>query len=358
MKRIVAVFLCVIMGICAFPGCEKSDNKAKKIAMITDYSTVDEDAFYLTIWNSMEEVATSYNIPYSKYCTSDETFHARKEAIVQAIDDGATLVILPSSTYAEVLLEVQKEYPEVKFFGIDIGEDEFLGTPTDNTYTCAFKEEQAGFLAGYAAVYEGYTKLGFLGGVALPSVTRFGYGYVQGADRAAQDLKVPIEIKYSYGGQFYGDMRITNQMRDWYMTGTEVVFSCGGPIYTSVLEAALEHNGMMIGVDVDQRPDGANYKYNPFITSATKGLTKITTGIVTHYAEGTWKKVGGKVQSLGLAEGDYVGLPTEKSSWTFNKFSHYTYYEVCDKIKDGKWIVSSNIQSFPIVSGYTTIITQ
>lgn len=358
MKRIVAVFMCVIMFTCVFSGCGGSDNKAKKIAMITDYSTVDEDAFYLTIWEAMEEVAVSHNIPYSKYHTSDETFHARKESIVQAINDGATLVILPSSTFAEVLVEVQKEYPDVNFFGIDIGESELVSAPAANTYTCAFKEEQAGFLAGYAAVYEGYTRLGFLGGVSLPSVTRFGYGYVQGADRAAQDLQIPIEIKYSYGGQFYGDMRITNQMRDWYMTGTEIVFACGGPIYTSVLEAALEYNGLIIGVDVDQRADGANYQYNPFVTSAIKDLTKITTEVVTHYAEGTWKKIGGKVQNLGLAEGDYVGIPTEKSSWAFNKFTHFAYYEACDKIKEGKWNVSSSIQSFPIVSGYTTIIMQ
>lgn len=358
MKRIVAIFMCVIMFTCIFSGCGSSDNKDKKIAMITDYSTVEEDSFYYTIWKAMEEVAVSHNIEYSKYNTSDETFHARKESIVQAIDDGATLIILPSSTFAEVLVEVQKEYPDVKFFGIDIGESEFVGTPSDNTYTCAFKEEQAGFLAGYAAVYEGYTKLGFLGGVNLPSITRFGYGYVQGADRAAQDLQIPIEIKYSYGGQFYGDMRITNQMRDWYRTGTEIVFSCGGPIYTSVLEAALEYNGMIIGVDVDQRADGANYKYNPFLTSAVKSLAKITKEIVTHYAEGTWKKVGGKVQSLGLAEGDYVGLPTTKSTWVFNKFTHFIYNDTCNKIKEGKIVISSGVQNFPFVSGYTTIIRQ
>ncbi len=359
MKRIVAILMCVIMSVCIFSGCSSGNkNTNKSIAMITDYSTVDEDKFYLTIWQAMEAVATEYGIPYSKYNTSDETFHARKEAVDQAVADGAGLIILPSSTFAEVLAQAQLEYPEVKFFGIDIGESDLLEELTDNTYTCAFKEEQAGFLAGYAAVYEGYRRLGFLGGVQLPSVMRFGYGYIQGADMAAKDLEVPIEIKYSYGGQFYGDMRITNQMRAWYTTGTEVVFACGGPIYTSVLEAALESNGMIIGVDIDQTEDGANYKYNPFLTSAIKELEEITTEIVTYYAEDNWKKVGGTVQSLGLEQGEYVGIPTEKSAWKFKKFTHFEYYEACNNIKDGIWTVSSNTQSVPIVSKYTTIIMQ
>lgn len=357
MKKIVAMFMCVIMCGCIFSGCRGGGNiTGKSIAMITDYSTVDEDKFYLTIWNAMKKVADEHNVSYSKYTTSDETFHARKEAVDKAVADGAGMIILPSSTFAEVLAEAQKEYPEVKFFGIDIGEDELLEKPADNTYTCAFKEEQAGFLAGYAAVYEGYTKLGFLGGVQLPSIMRFGYGYIQGADMAAVDLQVPIEIKYSYGGQFYGDIRITNQMRDWYTDGTEIVFACGGPIYTSVLDAALESNGMIIGVDVDQNEDGANYQYNPFLTSAIKGLSEITSEVVTHYVEDTWQTIGGNVESLGLEQGDYVGLPAEGATWRFKKFTHSLYDEVCSNIKDKKIVVSSDIQNFPEVSDYTTII--
>ena len=149
-----------------------------------------------------------------------------------------------------------------------------------NCYCITFKEEQAGYLAGYAIAKDGKTKLGFLGGMAVPAVIRYGYGFVQGADAAAQELGANIDINYFYGGQFYGDANITSRMEGWYSNGTQVVFACGGGIYTSAVEAALKNNGYVIGVDVDQNYIGANgvadgtYAYNPFITSAMKGLSE------------------------------------------------------------------------------------
>ena len=177
-----------------------------------------------------------------------------------------------------------------------------------------FHEEQAGYLAGYAAVKEGYTKLGYLGGMAVPAVQRYGYGYIQGINDAAEEMGVDVEIKYTYGGQFFGDATITAKMEGWYSEGTEVVFACGGGIYTSAVEAANKYEGKVIGVDVDQS------NIDPcIITSAMKGLYNATYEALDTYFTGNWDTIGGTLSSLSLTDGDYVGLPTD--TWSMKNFT-------------------------------------
>ena len=119
---------------------------------------------------------------------------------------------------------------------------------TDNTYLAMYQEQIPGYLAGYAAVRLGYRNLGFLGGQAVPGVMRFGYGYLQGIDEAAKELGITdkVSVQYAYGGQFYGSTEITAAMDTWYSRGTEVVFACGGGIFTSAAEAAAKTGGSLL----------------------------------------------------------------------------------------------------------------
>ena len=223
-----------------------------------------------------------------------------------------------------------------------------------------FGEEQAGYLAGYAAVKDGYTKLGFLGGMAVPAVQRFGYGFVQGANAAAVELGTPVEIKYTYGGQFFGDANITAKMEGWYSTGTEIVFASGGGIYSSAVEAALAHKAYVIGVDVDQyycteaknavETDG----YNPFVTSAMKGLQAATEAALDKFFKGEWADLGGKVETLKLEKGDYVGLPTGEESWGFKTFTVDEYTKLVEAIRAGEVVVSDALEA-PAVDANVTV---
>ena len=194
-------------------------------------------------------------------------------------------------------------------------------------FCVTFKEEEAGYLAGYAAVKDGFTKLGFLGGMAVPAVIRYGYGYVQGADAAAQELGINVQMNYYYGGQFYGDEKITAKMDGWYDGGTEVVFACGGGIWTSAAEAADKHDGKL---------ESGKYKANPFVTSAMKGLgAAVKNGLDTVNA-GDWSTIAGTNGNFGLEEGDYVGLPTDEASWNFSTFTLDEYNTVLEKIRNGE----------------------
>ena len=336
--------------------------KTVKVALTCDTGTIDDESFNQACWTAVSGYMgddCQYYIPEAD--ASDED---RETMIRQAVNDGADVIVCVGYLYGASLAWAADQYPDVKFIAIDVTQGD-IGTDAipANCYCITFKEEQAGYLAGYAIAKDGKTKLGFLGGMAVPAVIRYGYGFVQGADAAAAELGQNIEINYFYGGQFYGDANITSRMEGWYSNGTQVVFACGGGIYTSAVEAALKNNGYVIGVDVDQNYIGANgvadgtYAYNPFITSAMKGLTEAVNTALADIDAGSWGDIAGSNGNFGLEDGDYIGLPTDADSWNFESFTTDEYEEVKGKIKSGEITVdnSSDDATKPTVSEFTTV---
>lgn len=361
MKKILALLLAVVMVACLFAGCQSSGNKEtepnspatdgtkpedgviKKLALVTDVGTIDDESFNQACWQGVEHWAKENGVEYTYYQPSENSMDARVASIAQAINEGANAIVLPGYLFGTTILTVQDTYPDVYFIAVDVaGGDltfdyETYYNPSANVACLTFSEEQAGYLAGYAAVKDGYTKLGFLGGMAVPAVIRYGYGFVQGADAAAKEMEVEVELNYTYGGAFAGSPEITAQMEGWYQNGTEVVFSCGGGIYTSALEAAQKNNGKVIGVDVDQ-----SYIAEDFITSAMKQLQNVTETVLADLYAGKWETYGGKISNFGLKEGEYVGLPTEASSWRLSTFTVEEYLTVKNGIADGTIVVDNN----------------
>lgn len=326
-----------------------------KIALVTDVGTIDDESFNQASWEGVVQYGDANGIEYTYYQPTEDSTEERINQIDLAVSEGASVIVLPGYLFGETLSEVQTTYPDVKFIALDVSEFDMTAPIEANAYACTFSEEQAGYLAGYAAVKDGYTKLGFLGGMAVPAVIRYGYGYVQGVDAAAQELGVDVEVKYTYGGQFYGDANITAKMESWYSEGTEIVFACGGGIYTSALEAALNYDGMIIGVDVDQYSVGEGNAYNPVLTSAMKGLTATVVDKLDAFYTGNWDSIGGQIQNLGLADGDYLGLPTDGASWAFKTYTQDEYNAQLTGIKDGSIVISNDTENQPAVSDKTTV---
>ncbi|MBU5434431.1 BMP family ABC transporter substrate-binding protein [Pseudoflavonifractor sp. MSJ-37] len=334
-----------------------------KVALVTDVGTIDDESFNQACWQGVEEWSKANGVDYTYYQPTEDSTDARLVSITQAVNEGANVIVMPGYLFGEALATAQDQFPDVKFIAVDVGSGDLGTDAAANSVCITFAEEQAGYLAGYAAVADGYTKLGYLGGMAVPAVQRYGYGYVQGADAAAQALDKDIQINYTYGGQFFGDATITAKMEGWYQNGTEIVFACGGGIYTSAVEAAVQYDGMVIGVDVDQHPVGeaknedgsAKYSYNPFLTSAMKGLQATTETALDDLNNGNWDNYGGKFLTMSLAEGDYVGLPTDDASWCFKTFTKDEYQTLVDGIKDGSIAISNDISAMPQVSEHTTV---
>ncbi len=346
MKKLFALLLAAVMLL----GCASA--LADKIALVTDVGTIDDESFNQACWQAVEEFGKENKVEYTYYQPNADSLDARLMSIDQAVTEGATVIVMPGYLFGATLVTAQDKYPDVKFIAVDVSAGDLTldyvnyVDPAANVICVTFSEEQAGYLAGYAAVKDGYTKLGFLGGMAVPAVIRYGYGFVQGADKAAAELDKKIEINYTYGGQFFGDASITAKMEGWYSTGTEIVFACGGGIYTSAVEAANKYNAKVIGVDVDQ-----GYIDPCIVTSAMKELQNVTEDLLADLFEGNWE--GGKVANYSLAEGDYVGLPTDEDSWRFASFTLEDYAAIKEALKADPSMASNATDAEPAVTNAT-----
>ena len=291
----------------AAPAAEEA---AVKVAMVTDYGDITDQSFNQTTYEACKEYCEANGIEFKYYKPGSDSTEDRISSIEDAIDDGFNVLVMPGYAFAGAIVGTVEANPDVTFIALDVSEYDLQdanGTANDfswvypaNLYSAVYQEELCGYMAGVAAVKLGYTKLGFLGGMAVPAVIRYGYGFVQGADAAAAELGLDnVEINYAYGNQFYGDADITAAMDTWYAGGTEVVFACGGGIFTSAGEAAAKVGGKVIGVDVDQAAtiDGL-YGEGMTVTSAMKGLAATVKTMLTAVQNGTFE--GGKVENLGL----------------------------------------------------------
>ena len=360
MKKILSVLL-VLAALLAMA---TSAALAAEIALVTDVGTIDDESFNQACWEGVKAYAEANGKTYQYYQPGADSTDERLNSIDLAVSEGAKVVVCPGYLFGETVAQAQELYPDVDFIAVDVSAGDLGGVDAQqNLYCAVFGEEQAGYLAGYAVVKDGYTKLGFLGGMAVPAVIRYGYGYVQGADAAAKELGTNIDINYFYGGQFYGDANITSRMEGWYANGTQIVFACGGGIYTSAVEAALKNNGYVVGVDVDQNYIGANgvekdgYAYNPFITSAMKGLSESVSTALGDIEAGEWSNIAATNGNFGLEDGDYVGLPTADDSWNFKTFTKDEYEALKSKIASGELVVdnSSDDATKPTVSEFTKV---
>lgn len=405
MKKFLALLLAAVMTL-ALVACGGKDNgdanndgkTTEKVAMITDYGDITDQSFNQTTYEACKAYCEANGVDFNYYKPSGDSTAERVAMIEKAVEEGYTVIVMPGYAFGGAIKEAQDTYPNVKFVALDVSEyditSEFYkkdasGNATDellsadkqphvskNVYSAVYKEELCGYMAGYAAVKMGYKSLGFLGGMAVPAVQRYGYGFVQGVDAAAAELKLTdVKVNYAYGNQFFGDADITAAMDTWYAGGTEIVFACGGGIYTSAVDAAKKVEGAkVIGVDVDQAAVIANYAagegadaatvegYKALtVTSAMKGLYPATFDTLTDViVNGNWEKYSGKIDTLGLVSADdpaanYVQIPMESTQWADGKFTQDDYKALVKAMFDGTLTVSNDITK--AAKDFATVIT-
>ena len=377
MKKILALLLALAM-VLSLAACGASEAPAAsgseyKVAMVTDYGDITDQSFNQTTWEACLKFGedTGTEVKYYKPTSNDTA--GRVASVELAIAEGYNVIVMPGYAFGGTIAEVSGNYPDIKFIALDVAAGDLLETAValkgesydynpdnwtltdyvhmDNVYCAIYQEQLSGYMAGYAAVKLGYTKLGFLGGMAVPAVMRFGYGYVQGVDAAAKELGITVDMKYAYGNQFFGDADITAVMDTWYAAGTEIVFACGGGIYTSAAEAAKKVGGKLIGVDTDQKPviDG-QYGEGMTITSAMKGLAPTTIDTLTDViVNGKWADYAGKIVSLGLVSEEPAANYVQLSSTTLfgDAFSEDDYKTMVKAMFNGSIKVSDDISAEP-----------
>ncbi len=332
---IIALAIMLILSLSACANEQPTDKPADgtfEIALITDVGTIDDKSFNQGAWEGVVAYAEEANKTYKYYKPSEKSDDAYLTSIDLAVKAGAKVIVCPGFLFEVPVFNAQDKYPDVKFIILDgyPHAGEWEPVVKDNTLSIFYAEEEAGFLAGYAAVKDGYRKLGFMGGMAVPAVVRFGYGYIQGAEVAAQELGLAdkeINIKYTYVGNFDATPENMAKAAAWYNEGTEVIFACGGAVGNSVMKAAETAKTKVIGVDVDQSGESETV-----ITSSMKNLTKSVYDSLKLLYDN--KFPGGEIQVLD-ATVNGVQLPMESSK--FETFSQADYDSVYGRIVNSEF---------------------
>ena len=393
MKKFLALMLALVMALSLVACGQKNQDSngtydtdkdtdvtdvAYKVAMITDYGDITDQSFNQTTYEACKVFAEANGVDFQYFKPAGDNTADRVAMIESAVDQGYNVIVMPGYAFGAAIAETAPKFSDVKFIALDVSAGD-LGEGFEvpaNLYCAVYQEELCGYMAGYAAVKLGYKNLGFLGGMAVPAVQRYGYGFVQGVDAAAAELKLTdVKVNYAYGNQFFGDADITAAMDTWYAGGTEIVFACGGGIYTSAVDAAKKVEGAkVIGVDVDQAAVIANYAagegadaatvegYKALtVTSAMKGLYPATFDTLTDViVNGNWEKYSGKIDTLGLVSADdpaanYVQIPMESTQWADGKFTQDDYKALVKAMFDGTLTVSNDITK--AAKDFATVIT-
>ena len=391
MKKFLALMLALVMAL-ALVACGQqkepdvqepqgptgTDEVTYKVAMITDYGDITDQSFNQTTYEACKAFAEANGVDFQYFKPAGDNTADRVAMIESAVDQGYNVIVMPGYAFGAAIAETAPKFEDVKFIALDVSAGD-LGegfVVPANLYCAVYQEELCGYMAGYAAVKLGYKNLGFLGGMAVPAVQRYGYGFVQGVDAAAAELGLTdVKLNYAYGNQFFGDADITAAMDTWYAGGTEVVFACGGGIYTSAVDAAKKVEGAkVIGVDVDQAGVIANYAagegadaatvegYKALtVTSAMKGLYPATYDTLTDViVNGNWEKYSAKIDTLGLVSADdpaanYVQIPMESTQWADGAFTQDDYKALVKAMFDGTLTVSNDTTK--AASDFATVIT-
>ncbi|MBQ5991197.1 MAG: BMP family ABC transporter substrate-binding protein [Clostridia bacterium] len=321
----------------SIPDTMTSADGTYEIAFVTDVGQLKDKSFNQGTWEGCKLYAAANNKSYKYYqpANADKaTDDDRYDAMKAAADGGAKVIVCAGFMQGNALARAAADFPEVNFIFIDGWAFDGL----NNIAGIAYQEEQAGYLAGYAVVMEGYTKLGFCGGGGgtNPACCRYGYGFVQGANAAAAEKGITVDIKYSwqYGASFSASPELQTMAAGWYESGTEIIFACGGSMFASIVAAAGENDAKVVGVDVDQSPESGTV-----VTSAMKGLSVSVEWAIAKHFDGKWDEIGGKATSLGAAN-DAVGLPVD--TWSLKNWTVADYEKLFASMKDGTLVVDPN----------------
>ena len=381
MKKFLALLLAVLMVASLFAGCgSSSSNDAPaadapaadaaitaddiademtsadgkyQIAFVTDVGQLKDKSFNQGTYDGVKLYANAAGKSYKYYQPAGgdaSTDDDRYDAMKLAAENGAEVIVAAGFMQGTALAQAAAEFPNVKFVFID---GWALGM--NNVAGICFQEEQCGYLAGYAAVMDGYTKLGFTGGGggANAACNRYGYGFVQGAEAAAAIKGVKVEMNYSwlYGSSFSPSNELQTMAAGWYQNGTEVIFCCGGTMFNSVAAAASAEDAKVIGVDVDQ-----SFESPTVITSAMKGIGEAAQqALIAAESEETWTAFigdGSAAITLGAAQ-NAVGLPT--ATWSLTGWTVEEYEAMLADIVAGTIVIDNADVPAPASTANVTV---
>ena len=349
MKRaaiIITLFLTVLLfGACDDPGSGGQKDSASEptvdvdeyeLAYITDGGSIDDHGVNQAVWQGLERYATDNQLTYTFYQPKNAEHDTFVDTIDKAIVQGAKVIVCLGPALDSAVYQAQSIYPSIQFILFD-GEPHSADYQTysieDNVYAAYFAEEELAFLAGYSVVKDGYTQLGYIGGLAIEANIDSGYGFIAGAKYAALEDNISgINIDYHYAGAVQNGEDVKTIASLWYNAGTEIIFTSGGKVQDNLVELADPNGFLVIGCDTDQ-----SYQSQVVVTSAIKKYSSVVYNSLSLYYNNNLSS--GEIDELGTVE-DGVALTMDTSK--FEIFSEQAYEEIYIKMVLGEITVPNH----------------
>ncbi|MDD4850174.1 MAG: BMP family ABC transporter substrate-binding protein [Gemmiger sp.] len=304
----------------------------REIALVVDSNGLADGANNAAIWSGVQKFCENFGFIAKSYVAADDTPQAAEDALRTAAESSADMVVCIGAALETPLYNLQNNYPTTHYLMLDgepHTEDYSSYTQSSAVHCVLFREEQAGYLAGYAAAAEGYTSIGFVGAEAVPDIVQYGAGFLQGAEAAAERSGAQVSVKYWYADTYQANDEIFTRVSGWYAENTQLVFACGGTLAESCADAAEQNGGRVAAAGYNQAGLSGTV-----LTSAIKCVSRtVQNQLYTFYAGGgTWSAdAAGKTEQVGVST-QAVALPT--TPWGFLNFTTEDYTTLYGKLRD------------------------
>lgn len=284
------------------------------------------------IWRGVQTFCSNFNYSAQQFAAAENSLDSAKAALNNAAQSGAALVVCYGTNMAAALYEVQDNYPTVSY--LMIGDEPHSADYTNyrtsaNVHCILFREEQAAYLAGYAAVREGNTSMAVLGGEPLPSTVRYATGFVQGAEAAAESMGVQVYIRIWYSSMTASSDELTDYVHGWYDEGFQAVMAATPELVDSCIQAAESSGREVIATGWD-----CTAQSSAVLTSAVNSYSTVTQNTLYGFlSEGSWdQNDAGLTATLGT-ESNAVGLALQ--DWRMKEFTGEEYRELYQGLASG-----------------------
>lgn len=283
------------------------------------------------VWRGVQTFAATFGYAAQSFVTQDETPEACAAVLREAAESGAELVVCRGDAMAGALFEMQRSYPTVSYLlleGEPHSEDYASYETTINTHCVLFAVEQAGYLAGYAAVREGYTALGFVGADSMPETVRYCTGMMQGAEAAAEREGQQVRLEVWLVGSGAADDAVTARMSSWYADGVQLIVPAGGRLVESCIAAAQASGGRVLNAGWDAAA------LDPSVLSSTLLNYSVVTQrkLYDFFTAGNWGDQASRTERLD-ASAAAISMPL--TGWPFSRFTREDYTELYTGLYDG-----------------------
>ena len=327
----VALFMLIGVSAMAAAGCGSRD-ETRKIVFVGNTESGSDAEVCQEIWQGVSAYAAEGSAEASIY-TPDPSAAGARVAMLNAIDEGADVIVCVGDEMASAVYDLQQRENHTEFVLIDkiptTGSGSGKTRIRGNTFSVMCNRQEAGFLAGYAAVAEGYRKIGFLGGSAGDDDRLYGSGFIQGAEAAGKAMGYTdgeVEIRYRLTTSNAISPTLVSEIGSWFQEGCELICVCGsGPEFIGP-ESAAQFGGKVITADINQLDSS-----DSIIAASGINHINVVQLALKDLEEGKLK--GGQKNFFGLSQG---GVSLQMKEGQFQSFGDAELTALSEQITDGE----------------------